>query len=164
MTPHKVFLSVGHDESGPQQRANVEAARAAGVHLGFFSGNEMYWKTRWEIASPARARRTALWFATKKLATARRSIRVPSGPALARSALQPAVRRQSSRKRSDWDDLLRSMRFGTILFRFSAQGKLRFWRNTGIDTLADGQTRKLPAGILGFEWDEVSENGFHRLA
>ena len=46
---HKVFLSVGHDEywSGAQ-RANVEAARAAGVHLAFFSGNEVFWKTRWE--------------------------------------------------------------------------------------------------------------------
>ena len=46
---HKVFLSVGHDEywSG-DQRANVEAARAAGVHLAFFSGNEVFWKTRWE--------------------------------------------------------------------------------------------------------------------
>ena len=30
------------------QRASVEAARAAGVNLAFFSGNEMYWKTRWE--------------------------------------------------------------------------------------------------------------------
>ncbi len=30
------------------QRANVEAARAAGVHLAFFSGNEVFWKTRWE--------------------------------------------------------------------------------------------------------------------
>jgi hypothetical protein len=46
---HHVFLSVGHDEywSGPQ-RANVEAARAAGVNMGFFSGNEVFWKTRWE--------------------------------------------------------------------------------------------------------------------
>lgn len=46
---HKVFLSVGHDEywSG-EQRANVEAARDNGVHLAFFSGNEIYWKTRWE--------------------------------------------------------------------------------------------------------------------
>ncbi len=44
---HKAFLSVGHDEywSG-NQRANVEAARAAGVHLAFFSGNEVFWKTR----------------------------------------------------------------------------------------------------------------------
>ena len=46
---HKVFLSVGHDEywSGAQ-RANVEAARDAGVNLAFFSGNEIFWKTRWE--------------------------------------------------------------------------------------------------------------------
>ena len=42
-------MSSGHDEywSG-QQRKNVEAARAAGVNLAFFSGNEMFWKTRWE--------------------------------------------------------------------------------------------------------------------
>ena len=46
---HRVFLSVGHDEywSG-RQREHVEAARAAGVHLGFFSGNEVFWKIRWE--------------------------------------------------------------------------------------------------------------------
>src|SRR5690606_14165147 len=46
---HKLFLSVGHDEywSAPQ-RSNVESARAAGVHLAFFSGNEVFWKIRWE--------------------------------------------------------------------------------------------------------------------
>ena len=46
---HEAFLSVGHDEywSGTQ-RANVEAARDAGVDLAFFSGNEVFWKTRWE--------------------------------------------------------------------------------------------------------------------
>ena len=46
---HKVFMSVGHDEYwSAGQRANVEAARDAGVNLAFFSGNEIYWKTRWE--------------------------------------------------------------------------------------------------------------------
>ena len=46
---HRVFLSVGHDEYwSAGQRANVEAARDAGVHLAFFSGNEVFWKTRWE--------------------------------------------------------------------------------------------------------------------
>ena len=46
---HRVFMSTGHDEywSG-QQRANVEAARDAGMNLAFFSGNEVFWKTRWE--------------------------------------------------------------------------------------------------------------------
>ena len=46
---HKMFLSMGHDEYwSDAQRANVEAARNAGVHLAFFSGNEVFWKTRWE--------------------------------------------------------------------------------------------------------------------
>jgi len=44
---HKVFMSVGHDEYwSAAQRANVEAARNAGVNLAFFSGNEVFWKTR----------------------------------------------------------------------------------------------------------------------
>ena len=44
----KAYISVGHDEywSGAQ-RANVEAARDAGVNLLFWSGNEVYWKTRY---------------------------------------------------------------------------------------------------------------------
>ena len=38
---HKTFLSVGHDEYwSAGQRANVTAARDAGVNLAFFSGNE----------------------------------------------------------------------------------------------------------------------------
>ena len=49
---HKVFLSVGHDEYwSAEQRTNVEAARNAGVHLAFLSGNEVYWKTRWETSA-----------------------------------------------------------------------------------------------------------------
>ena len=46
---HKAYISVGHDEywSG-EQRANVEAARDASVNLLFWSGNEVYWKTRYE--------------------------------------------------------------------------------------------------------------------
>ena len=51
---YKAFISVGHDEywSG-DQRANVEEARDAGVNLLFWSGNEVYWKTRWEVAISA---------------------------------------------------------------------------------------------------------------
>ena len=47
---HKVFTSTGHDEYwDTTARANVQAARAAaGVNLAFMSGNEVYWKTRWE--------------------------------------------------------------------------------------------------------------------
>ena len=49
ITKHKVFLSVGHDEYwSKEQRDHVLAARDAGTNLAFFSGNEVYWKTRWE--------------------------------------------------------------------------------------------------------------------
>ena len=46
---HKLMISSGHDEywSGAE-RANVEAARDAGVQPAFFSGNEVFWKTRFE--------------------------------------------------------------------------------------------------------------------
>ena len=46
---HKVFVSSGHDEywSG-SMRANVEAARDAGVNLIFMTGNEVFWRVRWE--------------------------------------------------------------------------------------------------------------------
>ena len=38
--------------TGPAtQRDNVEAARDAGVDLAFFSGNEIFWKTRWESST-----------------------------------------------------------------------------------------------------------------
>lgn len=51
---YKSFISVGHDEywSGGQ-RANVEAARDSGVNLLFWSGNECYWKTRWDTSISA---------------------------------------------------------------------------------------------------------------
>ena len=45
----RVFLSSGHDEywSG-QMRTHVETARDAGVHLIFMTGNEVFWKIRFE--------------------------------------------------------------------------------------------------------------------
>ncbi len=65
ITNHKTFLSVGHDEywSGAQ-RTNVEAARSDGVNLAFFSGNEVFWKTRWEnsIAGGSTAHRTLVTY------------------------------------------------------------------------------------------------------
>ena len=46
---HKIFLTAGHDEYWTgQQRANVTAARDAGVNMAFFTGNEVFWKTRLE--------------------------------------------------------------------------------------------------------------------
>jgi hypothetical protein len=49
LTNHKAFLSVGHDEYWSMgMRTNVTNAINAGVNVGFFSGNEMYWQIRFE--------------------------------------------------------------------------------------------------------------------
>jgi hypothetical protein len=46
---HRVFVSAGHDEYwSEQQWRNVEQARGLGTHLLFLSGNEIFWKIRWE--------------------------------------------------------------------------------------------------------------------
>lgn len=48
LSKYRVLLSVGHDEYWTQGlRDAFYNARQAGVHLGFFSGNEFFWRTRW---------------------------------------------------------------------------------------------------------------------
>ena len=106
---HHVFLSVGHDEywSG-DQRANVEAARDAGVNLAFFSGTSLL-----EDALGAEHRRLGNDYRTLvcyKETQDERQDRPAAGHVdghVARSALQPARRRRppgerASPGRSSW--------------------------------------------------------------
>jgi hypothetical protein len=158
---HKVFLSVGHDEywSG-SQRTQVEAARDAGVHLAFFSGNEIFWKTRWEnsLSSPATSYRTLVSYKETH----------------ANAKIDPSP---------EWTGTWRDPRFsppadggrpenaltGTIftvncctdaITVPAAKGSHRFWRNTAIAALPSGAVATLPYGTLGYEWDEDLDNGF----
>ena len=109
---HKTFLSVGHDEywSGAQ-RTNVEAARAAGVHLAFFSGNEVFWKTRWEnsMSTPATSYRTLVTY-KETHANAKIDPAADVDRHVARSPLQSAGRRRPSGKCADRHALLRQRR------------------------------------------------------
>ena len=150
---HKVFLSVGHDEYvSAGQRANVEAARAAGVHLGFFTGNEYYWKTRWEasIDGSGTPYRTLVCYHENWDGEKPKSYESWTGmwrdvyPENALTGQWYAVD---------------APRYDPITVSAS-EGKYPFWRNTGIDKLADGQSAQLAAGMLGFEWDEVRDNGW----
>ena len=159
---HKVFLSVGHDEywSG-QQRTNIEAARAGGVHLGFFSGNEMYWKTRWEnsIAGASTPNRTLVCY-KETISNAK----VDPSAEWTGTWRDPRFSPPSDGGRPE--NAVTGQFFTVDAFRndpmliSSSEGKSRFWRNTTIAALADGQTAQLPAGVLGFEWNEVRDNGF----
>jgi hypothetical protein len=80
---HKMFMSSGHDEYWNQpQWNNVMAARKAGVNLAFFSGNEAFWRTRYEpsISSDATANRTMVTYKMTKMAmTPPNGVADPSG-------------------------------------------------------------------------------------
>ena len=159
---HDVFVSSGHDEywSAPQ-RASVEAARAAGVHLAFFSGNEVFWKTRWEnsVDGSNTAYRT---IACYKETHANAVIDPQDPPTWTGTWRDPRFSPPA-------DGGLPENALTGTLFMVNGPvnhtitvpaeyGSLRFWRNTSIATLPQGQTATLSAGTLGYEWDEEPDN------
>jgi hypothetical protein len=157
---HKVFLSVGHDEyvSGGE-RAALEAARQAGVHLGFFSGNEIYWKIRWEnsIDGSGTPYRTLVCYKEGTLGEYNCGTKCDPltnvWTGLWRdgcSYTPPADGCRPENRLSgqiSWDGTTYSMDVP------AADGKMRFWRGTAIAGLSPGQTYTLPSGTLGYEWD-----------
>jgi hypothetical protein len=156
---HKVLLSVGHDEYwSAQQRANVEAARGAGVSVAFFSGNESFWKTRWESDGSNTSYRTLVCY---KETTA--DAKIDPAPEWTGTWRDPRFSPPADGGRPE--NALSGTLFMVNGPRNDAitvaepEGKLRFWRNTAMATIAAGQTATLPNGILGYEWDEAPDNG-----
>jgi len=159
---HKVFLSVGHDEYwSAQQRANVEAARNAGVHLAFFSGNEMFWKTRWEtsIDGSGTPYRTLVTYKETKATSPIDPADPPTWTGTWRDPrFSPPA--DGARPENAVSGQLFTVNRGTAAITVPASyGNLRFWRNTAAATLAAGQTLTLAAQTLGYEWDEDVDNG-----
>ena len=166
LTPakHKLFLSVGHDEywSG-QQRANVEAARGAGLNLAFFSGNEVFWKTRWEASIDGS--NTAFRTLVSYKETHANAVIDPADPPIWTGTWRdprfspPA---DGGRPENALTGQLFLVNDGdtTAITVPSANGKARFWRNTTVATLANGATATMPNGTLGYEWDGSVDNGF----
>ncbi|MCP3389230.1 DUF4082 domain-containing protein [Bradyrhizobium sp. CCGB12] len=162
---HKVYLDAGHDEywSG-QQRANVEAARDAGVNLEFWSGNEVYWRTRWgnSISSDGTPYRTLISYKetwanapidpTDQWTGTFRDPRF-SPPAVGGGDPENSL----TGTLFQVDDV--GTNLGTITIPY-ADADLRFWRNTSIADLQPGQTASLNTNYLGYEWDTAPDNGF----
>lgn len=163
---HKVFISVGHDEYwSAEMWQNVQAARDAGVHVVFLSGNNIYWKVRWEasIDGTGTPYRTLVCYKES----------------LADAKIDPLP--------NVWTGLWRDPRFsppadggipenllGGTIFTVNrgpdAVGtpievpyefrQLRIWRHTDIQNLQPGQVAQLGQHTLGYEWNEDLDNGF----
>ncbi|OWV72635.1 adhesin [Rhizobium sp. R339] len=162
---HKTYIDAGHDEywSG-QQRTNVEAARDAGVNLMFWSGNEVYWRTRWGNAYSADGTpyRTLITYKETWAGSGidpsnewTGTFRDPrfSPPAIGGGSPENSLTGQLFKV----DDVGSNLQAITIPYD---DANLRFWRNTSVANLQPGQTATLTKNYLGYEWDEASDNGF----
>ncbi len=158
---HKVFLSVGHDEywSGAQ-RQNVEAARDAGTHLAFFSGNSIYWKTRWEPSKDGTntAHRTLVTYketwANAKIDPSDEWTGTWRDPRFSPPA-------DGGRPENELMGTMFMVNDGDLALTVRAEeGKYRLWRNTNLSSLAAGTTATLAPHTVGYESDEDLDNGF----
>ncbi len=159
---HRVYMPVGHDEywSGGE-RANVEAARAAGVHVAIFSGNHGFWKTRWENSidgSNTPYRTLVCYKETHANAKIDPLPNVWTGTWRDPRFSPPADGGRPENALNGSIFTVNGIRNDAMQVP-SADGKMRFWRNTSIASLAAGQTATLPTGVLGTEWDEDLDNG-----
>lgn len=155
LTDHRVFLSTGHDEywsSG--QRASVEKARDAGVNLAFFSGNEVYWRTRWENSQDGSDTpyRTLVCY---KDTWADRQL----DPVTSTSTWRDPRFGVNHPENALTGTLYKSNNTDLPITVSSAEGKLRLWRNTGLGNQADGTSTALAAHTIGYESDEDLDNG-----
>ena len=161
ITNHDIFLSVGHDEYWSQGRRDaVTAARDAGVHLAFFSGNEVYWKTRWE---PSTADGGSTDYRTQVVY--KEGNTAPSGSAEHRNCYNNFDCDPSPIWTGQWRQAPgatpENSLSGQISWRNdsgsitvpSEYAPLRFWRDTDVAALAPGGTVTLADGTLGYEWD-----------
>ena len=163
----KAFLSVGHDEYwSANQRKTVENARNVGVNLAFLSGNEMYWKTRYEQSIDGSG-------------TPYRTL-VSYKETIANAKIDPAV--DPITNIPIWTGTWRDPRFANVsdggqpengligqIFTVNCcsdrikipqeMGGLRLWANTSVSAAPVNDFYRTQDEILGYEWDEDLDNG-----
>jgi len=159
---HQTFMAVGHDEYwSNEQRNNVEAARAAGVNMAFFTANEIFWKTRWE---PSMGSATNDWRTVVCYKETKANSKIDPSPEWTGTWRDPRFSPPSDGGRPE-NSLLGQIftvngRRDDSMTVPAAYGKMRLWRNTPLATMAPGNVYTFQPGTLGYEWDTVEDNGF----
>ncbi|MGV8849609.1 MAG: DUF4082 domain-containing protein [Propionibacteriaceae bacterium] len=156
LTNHKVFLSVGHDEYwSTSQRDAVAQARDAGVNLMFLSGNEVYWRTRWEISIDGSGTpyRTMVCYKDTKESS-------QIDPVLATGTWRDP-RYAGFKPENELTGTMYVGQGADLPVQVTAeQGKMRMWRNTRLASLAPGSTTSVGTDLVGYEFDGSPDNGF----
>lgn len=152
---HKVFMSVGHDEYvSAEQRGLLEAARDAGVHLAFFSGNEMFWRVMLTKSIDCSA------IPHRTLICRKESLDRGTGGDFTTGLWRDPRSKDGGCPEngltgtlgivSDTNDKTMDVSL--------EHSRLWFWRNTDVAKRGGTGIAALPFGIVGYEWDEDVNN------
>jgi hypothetical protein len=169
---HKLFISVGHDEYwSADQRKAAEAARDAGVHLAFMSGNEVFWKIRYEnsIDGSNTPKRTLVVYKESHSNQTELNETKPTEKIDPVKDVWTGTWRDSSPANPEGAQPENALM--GVIFTVNANrqdpiiipakySKLRIWRNTAVAQLKEGEQIVTGNGMLGHEWDEDLDNGF----
>ena len=161
ITQHGTWMSVGHDEYwSAAQRANVTAARDAGKNLAFFSGNEVYWKVRYENSTDGSSTpyRTLVCYKEGTLGELACGGKCDPDASvwtgLWRDGCAPTYTGQDAC--APENALSGNISWHGTSGALSVPGSfapMRLWRNTEVATLGPEASLTLPDGTLGYEWD-----------
>ncbi|WP_153506153.1 DUF4082 domain-containing protein [Cumulibacter manganitolerans] len=160
----KVFISSGHDEYvSREQREHVTAARDAGTHLIFMTGNEYFWKVRFEPSIDGSNTPDRTMVCYKETLD---SAKIDPSAEWTGTWRDPRFSPPSNGGRPE--NSLTGQLFRAILPTSAPDlnitvpadyRRLRFWRNTAVATLANGAVRTLAPSTLGYEFDVDADNG-----
>ena len=152
---HKVFLSVGHDEYWSQEMHDaVTAARDAGVSIGFFSSNTVYWRVRFE-PDPMTHEPDSVMVTYK---TTESGSPDPSGH-------PTGTWRDPQGVNNPENSLTGVMYIGDndrmyFPLRLSSEYTSdRLYRHTGLQNMPANSYIDVGDQIIGWEWDSVVDNG-----
>lgn len=160
---HRVLLSAGHDEYwSNEMRSAVQNARDAGVNIANFTGNEDFWKTRWEssIDGSNTPNRT---MACYKETLDNKALDPTDPPTWTGTWRDPRFSppADGGKPENQVGGTIFTVNRGSIAdVLTSAFANLRFWRNTAVAGLTGSQTLTLGYQTVGYEWDEDLDNGF----
>ena len=159
---HKVFVNAGHSEYWDAgDRANVTAARDAGVNLAFFAANLMWWKTRWAASQVDNEDYRTLITYKESLDSTKSDPADP--PTWTGNWRDPRFSPPGDGGQPE--NALTGQLWMVNCCSYADQvpyaySNLRIWRNTAVANLQSGQTYTMPDETLGYEWDEPVDNGF----
>jgi methionine-rich copper-binding protein CopC len=157
---HKVFINSGHSEYWDAgDRAAVTAARDAGVNVAFFTGNTMWWKTRWAASHFGNEPYRTLITYKESLDSVQSDPADP--PTWTGEWRDPRFSPPGDGGQPE--NALTGQLWEVNCCSYADQvpsdyAKLRFWRDTPVASLSSG-SYSLPNETLGYEWDSDIDNG-----